>query len=153
MQPFGQKYTWAKNWGLCPLLGGGGADPSNNVACVEAYLHTRKLGVLHPFREAELGPHLIQCRLGQSLPTKWHLDPSSHFGHNRYGPKIGGVPPWGRGAGSLSDTMWPGTRLPACRFILIHPTVWPQYTDVTDGTGQWCDSIGQTVLFVCSKHV
>ena len=38
-------------------------------------------------------------------------------------------------------------------FILIHPTVWPQYTNVTDGqdrTGQTdrqqSHSIGQTVL-------
>jgi len=35
-------------------------------------------------------------------------------------------------------------------FILIHPTVWPQYTDVTDRstgqTGERSDSIGRTVL-------
>jgi len=34
-------------------------------------------------------------------------------------------------------------------FILIHPTVWPQYTNVTDRTGQTVqrsDSIGRTVL-------
>jgi len=33
--------------------------------------------------------------------------------------------------------MWPeprDTRIPS--FILIRPTVWPQYTDVTDRTGQ-----------------
>jgi len=37
------------------------------------------------------------------------------------------------GAGSPSNTMWPGPRptyMPS--FILIHPTVWPQYTNVTD---------------------
>jgi len=40
---------------------------------------------------------------------------------------------WGRGAGSLSNTMWPGTR-PIClaSFILIPPTVWPQCTNVGD---------------------
>jgi len=39
---------------------------------------------------------------------------------------------WGRGAGAPSNKMWPGPR-PTCipSFILIHPTVWPQYT-VTD---------------------
>jgi len=31
-------------------------------------------------------------------------------------------------------------------FILIHPTVWSQYTNVTDRTGQRSDSIGRTVL-------
>ena len=44
------------------------------------------------------------------------------------------VPPfWGRGAGSLSNTMWPEqepTSMPS--FILICPAVWPQYTNVTD---------------------
>jgi len=41
------------------------------------------------------------------------------------------------GAGSPSNTMWPGTRptsIPSC--ILIHPIVWPQYTNVTDRTRQ-----------------
>ena len=47
--------------------------------------------------------------------------------------------------------MWPGPR-PTCApsFILIRPTVWPQYTNVTDRTdkqtGQRSDSIGRTVL-------
>jgi len=32
-------------------------------------------------------------------------------------------------------------------FILIHATVWPQYTNVTDSQDrQWSDSIGRTVL-------
>ena len=79
------------------------------------------------------------------------------FGRNRYGPKIGVcVPLWGRGAGSPSNTMWPDPR-PTCMpsFILIHPTVWPQYTNVADRTDnrqtgqtgrQRTDSIGRTVL-------
>jgi len=47
--------------------------------------------------------------------------------------------------------MWPGLR-PICKpsFILIHPTIWPQYTNVTDRTGQTdkqqSDSIGRTIL-------
>jgi len=58
------------------------------------------------------------------------------------------------GAGSPSITMWPGPR-PTCipSFILIRPTVWPQYTNVTDRTGQTdrqdrqrYDSVGQTLL-------
>jgi len=45
------------------------------------------------------------------------------------------VPLWGGGAGSPSNTLRPRTR-PTCTlsFILIHPTVWPQYTNVTDRT-------------------
>jgi len=53
---------------------------------------------------------------------------------------------WGRGFESPSNTMWPGPRrisLPS--FILLHPTVWPQYTNVTDiqdrQAGQRSDSI------------
>ena len=50
-----------------------------------------------------------------------------------------------------SKTVWPGPRptsMPS--FILIRPTVWPQYTNVTDRQDrrdrQWSDSIGRTVL-------
>ena len=66
-----------------------------------------------------------------------------------------GLCPFGGGAaGSLSNTMWPGprprpTRVPS--FILIHQTVWSQYTNVTERTDrqtdrQRSDSIGRTVL-------
>ena len=54
------------------------------------------------------------------------------------GRKLGDCVPFsGRGAGSHSpsSTMWRGPRptsMPS--FILIHPTVWPQYTNVTDRT-------------------
>ena len=58
---------------------------------------------------------------------------------------------------SPSNTMWPRQRPTTTpSFILIHATVWPQYTNVTPRTGQdrtnrktdrqWSDSIGQTVL-------
>jgi len=61
------------------------------------------------------------------------------------------MPFWGRGAGSSSNTMWPEPRPTGMQsFILIHPTVWPQYTNVTCRTDrqdrQRSDSIGQTVL-------
>jgi len=69
------------------------------------------------------------------------------------GQKLGAVHLGGGGAGSPSNTMWPGPR-PTCmpRFILIliPPTVWPQYTNVTDRQDRtdrlWSDSIGRTVL-------
>ena len=54
------------------------------------------------------------------------------------GRKLGAPPPFGGGgAGSPPNTMWPGPR-PTCTpsFILLHLTVWPQYINVTDRTGQ-----------------
>ena len=81
------------------------------------------------------------------LPTKWHLDPSSRLATTDMGRKLGGAVPLIGGAGSPSNAMWPERRptsMPS--FILIHPTVWPQYTNVTDRTGQTkADSMGQTV--------
>jgi len=62
------------------------------------------------------------------------ISPGSDEGRNRFGPKIGGrlFPFKGWGAGSPSNTVWPGLR-PTCTpsFVLIRPTVWPQYTNVT----------------------
>jgi len=57
----------------------------------------------------------------------------------------------GKGAGSPSNTMWPGPRSTSVPSgILIHPTIWPHYTNVTDRqTGQdrqQSDSLGRTVL-------
>jgi len=53
------------------------------------------------------------------------------------------------GAGSQSIAMLPGPRptsIPSGS--LIHPTIWPQYTNVTDRqTGQWSRSIGRTVTY------
>jgi len=79
----------------------------------------------------ELGPHLTQCRLGRGLPpTKWHLDPCSRLATKDMGRKLGGCCAsfWRGGAGSPSNTMWPGPRptyVPSG--ILIHPAVWPHY--------------------------
>jgi len=49
-----------------------------------------------------------------------------------------------RGAGSPSNTMWPGpwpTYVPS--FIVIHPTVWLQYTNVTERTERQTERTGQ----------
>jgi len=86
-----------------------------------------------------LGPHVTQCQLGRGLPlTKWHLDPSSRLATIDMGRKLGAaVYFWGEGAGSPSNTMWPGPRpTSVLSGILIPPTVWPQYINVTNRTGQ-----------------
>jgi len=81
------------------------------VAWVEAYLHTkfhldpcnrlatinmgRNLGGLSSSWGGELGPmYVTQCRLGRGLPS-YEVASSSiePFGHNIYGPKIGGCAP------------------------------------------------------------
>ena len=70
--------------------------------------------------------------------------------------KVGAAVPIsvGGGAGSSFNTTWPGpkpTSVP--NGILIHPTVWPQYTNVTDRQdGQRSGSIGQTVLQTVAKN-
>ena len=102
--------TWDKKWGGCcaPILWG------------------------------QLGPHITQCHLSLGLPpyqvASWSIQP---FGHNGHGLKIGegGLCPFGEWSWSPCNTWWPGPRptsMPS--FILIHPTVWPQYTNITDRT-------------------
>jgi len=129
---------------LCPFLGRGRGMvrglPSYYVASwsTQQFGHNRhgpKIeGLCSLFGEGAMGPHVTQCRLGWEayLPTKWHLDPSSHwpqkiwaenwglclFGEGEQGPHLIRC---GQGRAHLHAS-----------FILIHPTVWPQYTNVTD---------------------
>jgi len=98
----------------------------------------RQLGRYAPFWEGVAGsPSNTVAWAEAYLRTKWHLNPSSHL---IWAENWGLCSLGGGGAGSPSNTMWPGPR-PTCTpsFILIHPAVWPQYTNVTDRTG------GQTV--------
>jgi len=89
------------------------------------------------------------------LPIKWHRNPSSRLATADMGQKLGDCAPLGRGAVSLSNIVWPGPRptsIPS--FILIHPTVWPQYTNVADRQDrQRSDSIGRTVLQTVAQKV
>jgi len=91
-----------------------------------------------------MGPHITQCRLGRGLrtsSTKWHRKFLIHLAVWPQ-PTKWGLCRFG-GARSPSNTMWPGSRPTSTpSFILIHPTVWPQYTNVTDKTGQ----TGQTTV-------
>jgi len=83
--------------------------PSNTVAWAAAYL--RPSGILI---HAAICPQQIWAE-------NWGLSP---FGGGELGLHLN--PP---------NTVWPGPR-PTCMpsFILMHPTVWPQYTNVTDRT-------------------
>jgi len=108
--------------------------------------HWPKTGGLCPLLKGELGPHLTQCGLGQGLPPYQVASLfTSHLATNDMGQKLGAMALWGRGAAFLFDTMCQGPRPTSVpSFILIHATVWPQYTNVTDR--QCSDSIGRTVL-------
>ena len=121
IQPFGHKRHGPKSGGAMPLFTGSWIPILHNVASAEVY-----------------------------LPTKWHLDPSSHLATTDMGRKLGAVPLL-EGARFPSNTMCPGPRPTSTpSFILMHPTVWPQYTNITgrqtDRRGQQSDSMGQTVL-------
>jgi len=136
IQAFGQK------WGLlCPFFRGGELGlhltqcpmgrglPLYQVGAVwsiQPFGHNRhgpKIGGCGPFLAGEeLGPHLTQCGIGCGLPSYqvsfWSIQPLTTIDIGR---KLGAVPLWG--AGSQSNSIPNG--------ILTHPTVWPQYTNVT----------------------
>jgi len=108
-----------------------------------------KRGAAVPLSRGKLGPRLSQCGLGRGLlPYQMASGSIQPFGHNGHDPKLADCAPLG-GAGSPSNTTWPGskaTSLPS--FTLIHPTVRPQYTNVTrrqDTTGQRSHGIARTV--------
>jgi len=136
---------------LSPFWGGEAGSPSSTItpgpmptpykvgsSSVQPFghnIHGPKIrGCAPSLRRGELGPHLTMS-LG-SRPTSyqvasWSIEP---FGYNRYRPNIWGLCPFGgRGHGSPSNAMWPGP-MPTCTpsFILTRPSVWPQYTNVTD---------------------
>ena len=107
-----------------------------------------KIGGSVPFGEGERGPHLTHkvAWAEAYLHTKWHLDPCSHLATTNMGRKLGAVPLWG---GELVPCLTQCVRgrptyMPS--FILMHPTVWPQCTNVTDRQTGQSDSIGRTVL-------
>jgi len=68
------------------------------------------------------------------------------------GRKLGAVPLLGRAAGFRSNTMWPGRGLPSG--MLIHPAVWPQYTNVSLQTDrQRSDRIGRSLLQTVAQKI
>jgi len=122
-----------RKFGGCASFGVSWVPIEHNVSWAEAYLRTKwHLKLIHPavwtqYMGRKLGGGLL-CPLpfaeGELVPHLTRRSPS--------------------------NTMWPrprSTSVPS--FTLIHPVVWPQYTNVTDRhrqTGQPSDSIGRTVL-------
>ena len=111
-------------------------DPFSRLATID--MSQKLAGGSTPFWGGELVPHLTQSRLGRGLPP--YL-PSGILFHAAICPQqiwaenLGLCPFGGGGAGSPCNTVWLGPR-PTCMpsFILIHPTIWPQYTNVTERT-------------------
>jgi len=111
--------------------------------------------LLCPFLWGKQGPDLTNVTWAEAyLQTKWYPDPSSHLATTDMGQKAvytdtesvnrksGGLCTflWG-GAGSPSNTILPGSRPTSVPSgILIHPTVWPQYSNVTDRTDRYDNS-------------
>jgi len=148
--------TWAKNWGGIAPLGEGELGPHLTQCGLGQGLSPyqvvfwsiqttidmgRKLdGCYAPFvgEGGELGPHVTQCGLGWGLPPYQmasYTDADNACTHKFW--NCGAAVPLSIGeAESPSNTMWPGPR-PTCMpsFILIHPVIWPQYTNVTNRTG------------------
>jgi len=100
---------------------------------------------------------LSVCNVGVLWPNGWtDQDETWRAGRPRSWPhcvRWGHSSPLSGGAGSPSNTMWPGpgprpTSMPS--FISIHPTVWPQYINVRDRTDrqdrQRSDGLGRTIL-------
>jgi len=114
--------------GSFALFFGGAVSPSNTMA--EAYLR-----------------------------TKWRLDPPSLLAATDMRRKLGAVLLFlGGGAGCPPNTMWPRPRPTSISTgIVIHPTAWPQHTNVADGETegtyrQRSDRIGRTVLQTVAQN-
>jgi len=80
------------------------------------------------------------------------------FGHKGHGLKIGSCAPFLGGAGFPSNNVacaeaYQSTTMPS--FMLIHPTFWPQYTNVTDKTdrqtGQTQQSVALAEVYLRTK--
>ena len=127
-------------------------DPSSRLATI---VMGQKLGALPPIlgrgagspsKTISLGPR--PTSLLSSILIYATIWPQQIWGENCGGGAMRLCHFGGGGAGSPSNTVWPGPR-PTCTpsFILIHQTVWSQYTNVTDRTNRHGPhSIRQNIL-------
>ena len=127
-----------------PIWGGGAGSPSNTMWPGSKPTSVPSSILIHPavLPQQRIRGFAIMRYINLLLTLTLTLTTDM-------GQKLGAVPFYGR-TGSPSNTMWPGPRPTSVPSgILIYPTVWPQYANVTDRTdriGQRPDSIGRTVL-------
>jgi len=143
--------TWAEILWAVPLRGGVGSasntilptivpskwhlDPSSHLATTNM---GRKLGVCPLLGGGEVDAYLAQCGLGRGLPSyQVDLIHAAIWQQQIWAENWGLCPFRGGELGPRLTQMWPWPRSTCTpSFILIHPTVWPQYTNVRDRTGQ-----------------
>jgi len=110
-------------------------------------------GCCGPFcGEGELGPHLTQCRLSWGLSPYQVVCWSNSLATTDIGQKVEGLLcpfPWGRGGGSPYKTKSRPTSVPSG--ILIHPAIWPQYTNVTDRQDNSPEAQGEPLLLTVTQ--
>jgi len=134
------------SWAFCFLreccAAASGLHKSSAVAEMGDRLATIDMGrkMLCPFPWGScMGPRLTKCRLIRGLPPyQVYPDLSSRLATIDVGQKVRWVLcPFLLGSLVPSNILWPGPR-PSCSYlrtisgILIRPTVWPYYSNVTD---------------------
>jgi len=127
----------------CAPFSGGAGSPSNTMSP-----GPKPTSIVHP----DSSNHLATIDMGRGLYERRLacVRKRQKFRRAAVTFSVGG------GAGLPSNTMWPGPRprsVPSG--ILVHPTVWPQYTNVKDRQAdrQRSDSIGRTVLQTVGQKV
>ena len=113
------KVTWAEAY----LRAKYQLDPSSRLAAIN--MGRKFLGLRPLFGEEVAGFPSNTVVWAEATSVRSDILIYAAYGRNGYGPKIGGLCPFGGGgAGSPSNTVWPGLR-PTClpSFILIRQTV------------------------------
>jgi len=99
---------------------------NKNVCHMSQRSASRKIGGIKPRGNWQVKVHLKNLPSNRCSAV---AEISDHLATVDMGRKLGGLCPFSWGAGSLSNTMWPG---PSLTFIpsdiVIHPDVWTQLT-------------------------
>ena len=167
LPPYQQASSSIQSFGHGPKSVGGGAVPllwgtgsPSNIMSPGPRPTSLPSGIfiIHPaVRPQQIGRKLWG---GAESPSKtmsqWHLNPSSRLATTDMGKNWGLCPFWNGGARSPSNTMWHGARpISVSSFILIHPTVLPQYANVTDRQDNAAIAQDELVLqrVAASQHI